>query len=117
MKIKITLLILSLLQGGWMLFDGFHVLLKGKYFGPEKPGPWSQIVRAIGVDPFRLGPVFVLLGALWLVFLAALLLNRPWSWSLGLVVSVATLWYLPVGTVLSLITLALLLLFPNAWKG
>ena len=27
------------LIGGWMLFDGLYVLVRGKYFGPEKPGP------------------------------------------------------------------------------
>ena len=41
MKILVT--ILAILTGGFMLLDGIYVMLKGKYIGPEKPGPWANI--------------------------------------------------------------------------
>ncbi len=63
---KLTLVILALLNGGWMLFDGLHVLRTGKYFGPDMPGPLQMLPKALGLDPFRLGPLFDGLGLVWL---------------------------------------------------
>lgn len=94
-----------------MIFDGVHVLLTGKYFGPEKPGPWSDLVSSVGVDPFNLGILFIILGVLWLLFLVGMLLNRSWAWYGAVFAAVATLWYLPVGTFLSALYIALLFVF------
>src|SRR3954463_270147 len=103
MVLKALAALVGLLAGGWMLFDGVHVMLRGKYFGPEKPGPWSVPFARMGIDPFRLGPMFVLFGILWLVFLVALLRGHPWGWYGALTIAVMSLWYFPLGTVLSLI--------------
>ena len=92
-----------------MLLDGFFVILKGKYIGPEKPGPWANIFYKIGVDVFKLGPLFILFGLVWLTWTYALLTNQTWAFALGIIISVLTLWYLPVGTFISLIILVLLL--------
>jgi hypothetical protein len=100
MKILVTLL--GLLNGGYMLFDGLHVMLKGKYFGPEKPGPWAELFYRLQVDVFRLGGLFVGFGLLWLVWLYALWTAKSWAYVYGLAISGLTLWYLPVGTVFSL---------------
>jgi hypothetical protein len=94
--------IIAVLAGGWMIFDGMHVLLRGKYFGPEKPGPWSGPFVRLGVDPFALGPLFIVLGVGWLVCLVAMLAGQTWGWYGGAIVAIATLWYAPPGTVLSL---------------
>lgn len=102
MVTHILLIIFSLANGGWMLFDGIHMLQHGKYFGPEKPGPWSNLVTSIGFNPFSFGPVFIALGILWLFFLCALYFTRDtWAWYGLLATAIATLWYLPVGTILS----------------
>ena len=108
---KVIISLIALLVGGWMIFDGAHILITGRYFGPEKPGPWSSIVSAVGLDPFSLGGPFIVLGALWLLFLVSMLLHQSWARYGALVVAVATLWYLPVGTVLSLLYIVLLLAF------
>lgn len=92
-----------------MIFDGIHVLARGKYFGPPDPGPWSNLVTRVGLNPFSLGPLFIVLGACWIVFLIAMLRGQPWGRTGAVVVAVASLWYVPVGTVLSVIYLALLL--------
>ena len=105
---KVALSLTGLLAGGWMLFDGIHVMLRGKYFGPETPGPWSVLFTRIGINPFRLGPIFILFGTLWLVFLAATLRGFTWGRYAAIAVAVATLWYLPLGTILAIIYLALL---------
>lgn len=111
MAVKILVLSVALLVGGWMIFDGIHVLSTGKYFGPEKPGPWSDLVAAVGLDPFRLGVPFIALGVLWLAFTAAMLLGRSWAWYASLITAVLTLWYLPVGTELSVAYIMLLIVF------
>jgi hypothetical protein len=52
---------------------------------------------------------FVVLGALWLVLSAGIAVDSPWAWAAGLVLAVATLWYLVPGTLISLLVLGLLL--------
>lgn len=107
MKILIT--ILGLLNGGYMLLDGVYVMTRGKYIGPEKPGPWANLFYELGVDVYKLGPLFMVFGALWLIWLYSLWKNKNWSVTFGIIISVLTLWYLPVGTLISLIILLLLI--------
>lgn len=102
---KILICILAFLNGGYMLLDGIYVMLKGKYIGPEKPGPWSNLFNGIGVDVFKLGPLFILFGILWLVWLWSFWSERNWAYLFGIVISILTLWYLPVGTLFSIIIL------------
>jgi hypothetical protein len=107
MKILIT--ILGFLNGGYMLLDGIYVMIKGKYIGPEKPGPWSNIFSSLDIDVFKLGPLFIVFGLLWLIWLYRLWSNPGRARNLGIIVCILTLWYLPVGTLLSLIILGILL--------
>jgi len=102
---------LSLINGLWMLIDGIYVVANGKYIGPEKPGPWASLISLAGVDVFKLGPMFVLYGIAWLVFGVALLLDASWARSLGLILSILTLWYLPFGTLISIVVLVGLIFF------
>jgi len=106
---KILISILGLLNGGYMLIDGIVVMLKGKYIGPEKPGPWANLFTKLGVDVFKLGPLFILFGLLWLTWLFLLWTNQSSAYIFGLIISVLTLWYLPVGTVFSLVILITLI--------
>ena len=108
MAAKVLLALIGVLAGGWMIVDGVHVMLHGKYIGPEKPGPWSIPFVKLGVDPFRLGPVFVGLGMLWMIFLVATLAGQAWGRYGAAVVAMASLWYVPLGTVVSLLYLAVL---------
>jgi hypothetical protein len=102
---------LSLINGLWMLVDGVYVTANGKYIGPEKPGPWASLVSLTGVDVFRLGPVFILFGVAWLVFVWALFSDATWARSFGVVLSIATLWYFPFGTLISVVVLVAFIFF------
>src|SRR5262249_17515 len=94
--------------------DGIHCILRGKYIGPEKPGPWSNLFIAAGIDPFRLGPLFIVFGTCWLLALIFLLTSSsPTAWTVALVVAIASLWSLPLGTVIS-IAFILLLIFARS---
>ena len=106
MKILVT--ILAILTGGFMLLDGIYVMLKGKYIGPEKPGPWANIFSSFNVDVFKLGPLFVVYGIIWFIWLYGLWTQQSWAYAFGITVSILTLWYLPVGTLFSVIILLVL---------
>ena len=105
---KIAIIILSLLNGGYMLADGICVLKNGKYIGPPKPGPWANIFQFFNIDVFKLGPLFMLFGLAWLCFITAYISNYDWAFTLGFIMCLFTLWYLPVGTIFSLIILVFL---------
>jgi hypothetical protein len=111
---------LCVVQGGYIVVDGAKALATGDYITPGSGthagqlGPWAQLVRAIGISPHATGVrlLFVVLGAAWLVTAVAIGLEMPWGWIIGLIVAVATLWYLVPGTVISAVVLILLLATP-----
>jgi len=70
--VQILISILGLLNGGYMLLDGIFVMMKGKYIDPEKPGPWAELFYKLNIDVFKLGPVFIIFGLLWLTWLYSL---------------------------------------------
>lgn len=92
-----------------MLLDGIYVMLKGKYIGPPKPGPWANLFEYFSVDVFKLGPLFVMFGLAWLSFVVGVLTHQSWAYTLGVLISILTLWYLPVGTLFSIVVLVVLL--------
>ncbi len=107
MKTLVT--IIGILNGGYMLLDGIYVILKGKFLGPEKPGPWANLFYKLNIDVFKLGPMFIIFGLLWLTWLVAFWTNQNWTHMFGLIMAIITLWYLPLGTILSLIFICVLL--------
>jgi hypothetical protein len=115
---RVAIAFLALITGSFQLVDGIHVLVKGRYIGPETPGPWRHLVNVIGVDPFAIGPVFIALGACWLAAATTLLVTSSTvAWWALLVVAVMTLWYLPVGTATACATIAVLLLTRTSLTG
>ena len=108
---KYLLIGLALINGSWMLADGVYVMVNGKYIGPEKPGPWASLIGMTGLDVFKLGPVFVLFGAAWLLFAGSYLSEQSWARHFGVALSLFTLWYLPFGTLISIVILAALIFF------
>ncbi len=110
---KILLTIIALINAGYMLIDGIFVMINGKYIGPEKPGPWSNIFEKFNIDVFKLGPMFIVFGILWFIFIYGLQTSQSWVYLFGLLLSVATLWYLPIGTLISVISIVLLVVYKN----
>lgn len=109
MKILIT--VLGFLNGIYMLVDGIFVITNGKYIGPEKPGIWSYFFLKLGINVFKLGYFFVIYGLLWLFWVFSLWTNQSWTTVMGIILSILTLWYLPFGTLFSLIILFVLIVF------
>jgi hypothetical protein len=109
-RLKILLAFLTLSVGGFMVIDGVRNLLTGTYFGSSL-GPWSKLVSAAGLDPQHFGLVFTLLGLAWFAALAGLFVRARWGVPVAACVGIATLWYVPIGTLFALGYLALVL-----WK-
>lgn len=108
----------GLLLGGWMTFDGSRAFVKGDYVTPAdgpyagQLGPWANVVRGVGLEP-RSSPVkgtFVLLGLCWLTLAIAHLSGAQWARPALIALSILSLWYLPVGTLLAVVELVLLFL-------
>ena len=115
--LRVSISVIALLVGGWLVSDGIRALATGDYLtartGPRagQLGPWARLVAKAGFDP-RGTPIKALhiaLGGVWLIGLAFFLTGAAAGWWLLIICSVGSLWYLPLGTVLSLIELSLLL--------
>jgi hypothetical protein len=111
---------LGLVQGGWLAFDGSRALIVGDYVTPSfgqyagQLGPWAKLVSAIGIEPRSklMKSVHLGLGALWIVMTIGFIWRMPWAWPGLLACAVLTLWYLPFGTLISVIEIILLLMPP-----
>lgn len=116
MTLRLPVLAVALLLGGWLAFDGSRALTAGDYVTPRSGpsagqlGPWSQIVSALGLDPrgTAVKCLHVVLGVLWLGAAVCFYFRPAFGWTALLITSVGTLWYLPLGTVLSLAEIILL---------
>ena len=116
-SLRIAILLIGGILGLWLTFDGTRALVTGDYVTPKSGpyagplGPWAKVVQAVGLDP-KSTPVKVahlVLGLGWLDSLAGFFWRADWGRSALLVCSVASLWYLPVGTLIGGLILVLLL--------
>ena len=116
--IRSIVIILALLQAGWMTFDGTRAFVVGDYVTPTSGayagelGPWSKIILAAGIEPRSplMKAIFVVYGVAWLIIISFFAQKLRWtSWAM-LVAAAGSLWYLPVGTISSMLQIALLIL-------
>jgi hypothetical protein len=114
---RVTIIILALVEGLWMGFDGTRALTVGDYVTPGSGaragelGPWHYVVESVGIAPRStlMKIIFVAFGLAWLIIAAALARRVPWAVNAALIAAVLTLWYLPVGTAFGVIEIALCL--------
>jgi hypothetical protein len=111
-------LLLIASTAGWMVFDGTRALIVGDYVTPQSGefagqlGPWSNLVKAVGIEPRSLGMklIFIAQGLATLIAVIYYILNKSWARSGLLTAMLLGLWYLPIGTLLNLTALILQLL-------
>lgn len=116
--LRLVLVILGLIEGTWMSFDGTRALTVGDYVTPTSGaragelGPWNYVVRAVGIPPrsTAMKLIFVVYGVSWLIIALGLGFRAAWAWPAMVIAAIATLWYLPVGTVFGLLQLGGLIL-------
>ena len=108
---------LAFIEGGWLAFDGSHALITGDYVTPStgqyagQLGPWSKIVSAVGIEPRStlMKAIPLAIGAVWIAVVVCFIMRCEWAWWGMFACAIAGLWYLPFGTLMSVIQLALLL--------
>ncbi len=113
-----VIVILVGFTAAWMLFDDSRALITGDYVTPtsgeyaNQLGPWSNLVRAIGIEPRStlMKLIFVGYGLTALVLLACFVFGLSWARTALMIVCILGLWFLPIGTITNLISLILLLI-------
>ncbi len=114
--LKWIILALALFQGGWLVFDGGRALIVGDYVTPRSGpragqlGAWSRIVSALSLEPRStfIKCLHLFLGVTWLVAMMVFALRPAAGWWVIFGCAAASLWYLPVGTCMSIVVIALL---------
>ena len=122
MVLRIIIVLLSLLNAGYMVFDGARAFIKGDYLRPSSGeyagqlGPWNKLVSAIGIDPMSslMKSIFLITGVYGIIAVACFAFSPATGWKLLLVFSILTLWNLMFGTMSSILVIVLLLLW--RWK-
>jgi hypothetical protein len=115
-----VVLVVALTEGGWFAYDGGRALLIGDYVTPSsgeyagRLGPWKHVVSAVGIEPRStlMKTVFFVYGLVWLGVMACFAFGARWAWWAMVVLAAGSLWYLPFGTLCSIVQLVLLMLPP-----
>lgn len=121
---KWVVIIASVLNFGYMSFDGSRGLIVGDYLRPEtgehagELGQWSNLVEAAGIDPEgnAMKTIFLVWGIFGLILAVSFAMEVRGSSGYLLVLSIASVWYLVPGTVLSLVQAILLFIIKSRSK-
>ncbi len=116
-----VILVLVLLNAGWMTYDGSRALITGDYVTPKSGrfagqlGPWSQVVRAVGIEPRStlMKCIFVVYGVAFGAITVMFLMQISWAWTAMIIMAVLGLWHLPFGTVINIVILVLVWFVPH----
>ena len=97
---------LGLLNGAWMVFDGRRALTQGDYLTPGgkgQLGPWARVLETFGIPPRAraMKLTFIALGGFQLLAALGTFLAIVHAPLALFILALLTLWYAPVGTVLS----------------
>ncbi len=117
-SLRWVVVLLAVLEGSWLAFDGGRALVVGEYVTPSSGshagqlGPWSKVVGAVGIEPRStlMKSIHLVLGLALLVMAVCFAFRLPWAWGGMIVCAALSLWYLPFGTILGLLQIVVLLL-------
>ncbi len=99
-----TFLFSGVLEGIWMIVDGFQLLLDSpRRFSSGET--WNHLVVRVGLDPLQLGPLFLVLGVIWILVTMSVVTGMRRARTFAVILACASLWYAVPGTVLALINL------------
>ena len=110
--------LLVLISGGWMGFDGGRALIVGDYVTPKSGkqagqlGTWSKFVCVVGIDPRStlMKSIFLVYGLLFVGVMTAYALGAYSArWPLAITAALG-LWYWSFGTVINVVIVTLVLL-------
>ena len=115
--IRMAILILSVVEAGWFLIEGIRALRTGNYYTAQagkykgQLGPWAKIIGGVGINPQSafMKSTFLFIGIIWFFFIIGFALEMSWAWLGMMIMPILTLWYLPIGTLLSAMQIIILL--------
>jgi uncharacterized membrane protein YphA (DoxX/SURF4 family) len=115
--IRALVIALALVEAGWMTFDGGRAFVVGDYVTPStgahagELGPWHHVAEAVGIEPRSdlMKAIFVGYGVAWLMVIGGFMRRLPWAPTAMMVAAFGALWYLPIGTVCSILQIVGLL--------
>jgi hypothetical protein len=116
--LKWVVVVLSLMNAGYMAYDGSRALIKGDYLRPTSGeyagqlGPWSRLAEKAGIDPLSTGMkcVFLLFGVVGTVLTICFAIGYPWAWKALLIFNICSAWNLFFGTASSVLQIILLVI-------
>jgi hypothetical protein len=116
---KWIIVLLIILNAGWMFTDGVRAFILGDYVTPSSGeyagqlGPWASVLKTMGLEPRStfVKSALITYGLASFVAVIGFANEQPWGRSALIVIAVLGLWYLPVGTAINMIALILLFLF------
>lgn len=114
---KWIVVLLALVEAGWFALDGTKALVTGDYVTPKtgqyagQLGPWSKLVQAVGIEPRStlMKSIFAVYGTIWLVIIVSFIFDASFSRWAMVAAAAGAVWYLPFGTLLSVLQVAILL--------
>lgn len=117
--LKWVIVVLGVMNYGFMNFDGARALMVGDYVRPEtgeyagQLGPWAGLVETVGIDPESsfMKWTFLIWGALGLVLSVSVAMDIRSAPKAMLILSVLTIWYLVPGTIVSILSAILLAIY------
>ena len=116
--LKWIIVFFSVINAGYMAFDGTKALVTGDYIRPKSGdyagqlGPWTKLVTKIGIDPMStlMKSIFVLFGIAGLIITIGFAANAEWGWKAMLIFNICCAWNLFFGTASSAFQVILLLM-------
>lgn len=116
--VKWIIIVLAVLNFGFMTFDGSRGLFVGDYVRPQtgehagELGPWSEVVTLVGLDPEAnlMKSIFLIWGAVGLILSVSFAMSVNNAAKYLLYLNVLSLWYIVPGTVLSILQIIFLLI-------
>jgi hypothetical protein len=115
--LRVTLVLLVVLEAGWIAFDGARALRTGDYLKPRlgsyggRVGEWRRVASVLGAPPgsTRANWALVGYGLLWLCAMVAFVRGAGWAWWALFVFAGGALWYSSLGVPICLAQMLLLI--------
>jgi hypothetical protein len=114
--LRAAVILLAVLEAGWITFDGVRALKTGTYLKPRlgayggSVGEWTRVASVLGAPPgsTRAKRALIGYGLAWLGATFAFSRRAGWAWWMLFVFAAGALWYSSLAVPISLAQMLLL---------
>ncbi len=115
--LRVAVILLVVLEAGWIIFDGAQALRTGVYLKPRlgayggRVGEWTRVASVLGAPPASTRAKWALIGygIAWLCAAFAFARGAGWAWWVLFVFAGGALWYSILAVPLCLAQMLLLI--------